>query len=115
MSHQRLILSILAAGLCALAVPVILRAAALPDEPASVSGFQLAGGFGADGYKTWDIKGKQAQAASADAAQIDITDMKLRLYSGGPSLSLETTIASPQATVLSHANQVSGPGFLYIS
>jgi lipopolysaccharide export system protein LptA len=85
---------------------------------ATVSGFQLAGGFDPiSGWKAWDIAGQQAQANSGDATDtgIAITALKLQMYSGGGKLEPDTTIESPQATVWSANSTAGDPGSLYIS
>ncbi len=93
-------------------------AAAAADQPAnaSLSGFYLPG-FGMDGYKSWDIQGRDSQAASAESTQIEISDLLLRIFSGGKNSSLEMSIKSAHATVTTanSETQVKGSDILYIT
>jgi lipopolysaccharide export system protein LptA len=79
-----------------------------------VTGFTLTG-FGADGYKTWDLQGGQALvAAEGQPEEIPIKDLKLHLFNGAEPMVLESTIESPEATVYARESVAKGPGFLYI-
>jgi len=93
--------------LAVLALGSALHAAATVQANFSGNNFEYPG-FGTDGYKSWDIQGNQFTTTSADNAPVEITGMKLHLYSGGPSLALETIIESQQATVLTGQSQAHG-------
>ncbi len=95
-----------AAAFAILALGPGLRAATTGQASFSGNNFEFPG-FGADGYKVWDMQGN-FNTTSADNAPVDIKNMKLHLYSGGPALALETTIESPQATVLTGQSQARG-------
>jgi lipopolysaccharide export system protein LptA len=86
------------------------------DSPGqgTLSGFQFAGGYGADGYKTWDILGQKAQTTTDANAPVVISEMRLLMYAGGPSLAIETRIESSQATVATGQGIVQGSDKLYI-
>ncbi len=100
----------------ALACAVGLRAAPGRGGSASLSGFYLPG-FGADGYKTWDIQGRESHLDATDDSRLEIADLLLQLYSGGEKARLEMTIRSAAATVqtASAETQVHGPNILYLT
>jgi len=79
-----------------------LEAQMVPDAP--VHNFKLPM-FGDNGYKSWDLQGRQGIYINAE--QIDILDMKLRVFSGDSAMRLETSIESPRATILVH-NKLGG-------
>ena len=54
-------------------------------------------GFGEDGYKKWELRGKEAIYVNED--RIDIIDMQLRTFSDGYTLAVEFEISSPRATL----------------
>jgi len=89
-------------------------AATPPPAQGSLTGFQFAGGYGQDGYKTWDILGQNAQTTTDGTGPVVITQMKLLLYAGGPSLAIETRIESSSATVATGQGLVRGSDKLYI-
>lgn len=69
--------------------------------------------FGPDGYKTWDLSGKQGRYVNQN--QIDIDGLKLRLFSGDEKGRVEVVIESPKAEVDPKAGKASGPDFLYVN
>ena len=75
----------------------------VPDAP--VHNFKLPM-FADNGYKSWDLQGRQGIYVNAE--QIDILGMKLRVFSGDSDLKLETYIESPKATVLVRRKQGAG-------
>jgi len=69
--------------------------------------------FGPNGYKTWDLAGKQGRYISAD--RIDIDGLKLRLFSGDEKSRVDIVIESPKAEVDPKSGKASGPDFLYVN
>ena len=53
--------------------------------------------FGENGYKVWDLQGKEGHYVSAD--EIKVGGMFLQTFKGDEALSVETTIESSEATV----------------
>ncbi len=80
-----------------------LEAQMVPDAP--VHNFKLPM-FADNGYKSWDLQGRQGIYVNAE--RIDILGMKLRVFSGDSALRLETYIESPKATVLVCRKQGAG-------
>ncbi|HQU08530.1 MAG: hypothetical protein B7X06_00415 [Verrucomicrobia bacterium 21-51-4] len=81
----------------------------IPDAP--VSDFKLPM-FGPDGYKTWELLGKQGKALAAN--EIEVQGMVLKVYSGDAAMSLEATLESPLAYVFPREHRATGPGYLHI-
>jgi len=77
-----------------------LFAQIIPDAP--VIDFKLPM-FGENGYKIWDLQGDEGRYINA--GRIDVINLKLRVYSGDESLSLDTTIESPKAIMLVRRNR----------
>ena len=76
-----------------------LFAQIIPDAP--VIDFKLPM-FGENGYKIWDLQGDEGHYINA--GRIDVINLKLRVYSGDESLTLDTTIESPKAIMLVRRN-----------
>lgn len=100
--HTR-ISKILAGSAALFICAVNLPAQMLPDAP--VHNFKLPM-FAESGYKSWDLQGRQGIYISAE--QIDILDMKLRVFSGDKNLRIETSIESPTASVYLRRKQSTG-------
>ena len=83
---------------------------------ASLAGFYLPG-FGPDGYKTWDIQGRESHVSPTDDSRLEISGLLLSLYSGGEKARLEMTIKSASALVVSanKETRVSGSDILYLT
>jgi len=82
----------------------------LPDAP--VSNFKLPM-FGCNGYKTWDLQGKEGRYVNQD--EILVEGMRLRVFSGDERLLQEITLESPNATIFIHEHRALGKGLLFIS
>lgn len=80
-----------------------------PDAP--VKNFKLPM-FGPDGYKIWDLRGREGRYVSAE--QIDVVGMILRTWGGGEAQQLELTIESTQASINPKANSAAGSDYIYI-
>jgi lipopolysaccharide export system protein LptA len=85
-----------------------------PAGVGSLTDFQLAGGFDADGYKTWDILGQKAETSASDNTQVAISHMRLQMYSGGAAIAIESTVSSDAATVDTAKGVVRGQQKLYV-
>ncbi len=68
--------------------------------------------FGANGYKIWDLAGKQGRYQSQEHIEID--ELRLRVFSGDEQVRVDVTIESPHALVNAKASQARGEGFLYV-
>ena len=77
-----------------------LFAQIIPDAP--VIDFKLPM-FGDNGYKIWDLQGDEGRYINA--GRIDVINLKLRVFSGDESLTLDTTIESPKAIMLVRRNR----------
>ncbi len=77
-----------------------LYAQIVPDAP--VIDFKLPM-FGENGYKIWDLQGDEGRYINTE--RIDVINLKLRVFSGDSSLLLDTTIESPEATMLIRSNR----------
>ncbi|OIO58983.1 MAG: hypothetical protein CO175_05135 [Verrucomicrobia bacterium CG_4_9_14_3_um_filter_43_20] len=82
------------------------------ETPAPVIDFQLPM-FGKDGYKTWDLRGKEG--FFKDENHIDIHGMFLKIYSGNEGCELDTTIESLQATLKPKENKAFGDDLIFVS
>ncbi len=74
-----------------------------PDAPAENFFVPL---FGDDGYRIWDLRGREAHFVSD--AQIDVIGMQLNVYSGGAEEYLDMLIESPEALVYFDRNEARG-------
>ncbi len=82
----------------------------LPDAP--ISNFKLPM-FGSNGYKTWDLQGKEGRYVNQD--EIFVEGMRLRVFSGDERLHQEITLESPSATIFIHEHRAMGKDILFIS
>ena len=82
----------------------------LPDAP--VMNFKLPM-FGCNGYKTWDLQGKEGLYVNED--EILVEGMRLRVFSGDERLLQEITLESPTATIFIREHRALGKGLLFIS
>lgn len=82
----------------------------LPDAP--VKNFKLPM-FGEDGYKKWDIQGKEGRYISAE--QLDVIAMTLRLFATGDPIEPQTVIQSPSATIFPKLSEATGKEAIYIT
>ena len=69
--------------------------------------------FGENGYKIWDLQGKECRYTQDD--QLAITHLQIHIFSGTPETLLETTIESPQALLLPYQNRAYGEGLIHIT
>ena len=69
-------------------------------------------GFADDGYKRWELRGREA--VYIDENHIDIIDMRLRTFSDGYTLNVELKISSPQATLFHQERRIQSEGDLLI-
>ena len=81
-----------------------------PDAP--VLDFSLSG-FGDDGYKIWELQGDKGIYVNED--QIDIIGLHLTLFTGGPTLIVDTVIKSPKAMMFHKKNQARGDSDILIT
>ncbi len=107
---------LVAAAALALAAGSGLRAGEGLPGSASLAGFYLPG-FGPDGNKAWDIQGRESHVDATDESRIEISDLLLRLYSGGNQGRLEMSIKSSHATIKTSNSDtvVTGADILYIT
>ncbi len=82
----------------------------VPQEP--VKNFRLPM-FGENGYRNWELCGDEGRYLSAE--KIEVTDMKLRIFSGDKSSQVEHNIESPKATLLVAKNIAIGEGPIRIT
>ncbi len=87
-----------------------LEARLVPDAP--VLDFKLPM-FGQNGYKTWELRGREGRYISEE--QIDVLGMNLRLFSGDANLKVHTTIESPAATMLVNESRAEGKSEIKIT
>jgi lipopolysaccharide export system protein LptA len=101
---------------CAITAVLAVASAWAATSPAvnsaSLDRFILSGGYGADGYKGWDLEGRQTLMQSSD--KVDIANLKLRLFSSVDPHPVEATIDSPVATVNPANSTAHGDDFLTI-
>ena len=69
--------------------------------------------FGDNGYRTWELSGNEGRYISAD--KIEVTDMKLKIFSADAASRMEHLIASPKATLLITKNIAIGEGPILIT
>ncbi len=96
----------------ALASPAVRAAAPALANPATLDRFMLSGGYGTDGYKGWDLEGRQTVMQSGE--KVDIANLKLRLFSTVAPHPIEATIESPLAAVNPANSTAHGDDFLTI-
>jgi hypothetical protein len=89
-----------------------LRAKTIPLE-APIQAFRLPI-FGDQGYKSWDIEGKEA-CFSGDSQSMVVQGMRLRIYSGGDPLILEATLESPQAHLFPKNRRAEGHEYVFLT
>ena len=82
----------------------------VPDAP--VKNFKLPM-FGEDGYKKWDIQGKEGKYISAE--QLDVIAMILRLFASGDPIEPQTVIESPSATIYPKLSEAAGKEAIFIT
>ncbi len=75
----------------------------VPDAP--VINFRLPM-FGDDGYRIWDLRGKQGLYVNEN--RVDVVDMHLLVYSKEVPNLVETEILSPRASMLIQENRAVG-------
>jgi lipopolysaccharide export system protein LptC len=75
----------------------------LPDAP--VRNFRLPM-FGEDGLRIWDLRGREGRYISEN--RVDVSDMRLLIFSSENRNEVETEIRSPQATMHIRSNQAQG-------
>jgi len=75
----------------------------VPDAP--VKNFRLPM-FGDDGYRVWDLRGREGRYVSRD--QVDVIDMRLFVFSSEQPNQVQTEIRSPKATMLIRENRAQG-------
>lgn len=80
-----------------------------PDAP--VKQFRLPS-FGEDGYRVWDLEGREGRYISADEIQID--GLRLRTWSGDEAMIQELEITSPHASIFPQQNTAKGQGLIHI-
>ena len=81
----------------------------VPDAP--VPNFKIPV-FGDDGYKIWDLRGKEGRYVNDQ--QIVVEGMELRVFSGDEAMHLEVTMESPQATIFIQDQRAVGNDLLFI-
>lgn len=86
-----------------------LGAQMIPDAP--VRNFSLPS-FGKFGYKEWEFGG--TQGIYIDENRIDVVGLRLRTFTGGRDLRLDTIVESPQATVFHTKSEAHGKGSIQI-
>jgi hypothetical protein len=82
----------------------------IPDAP--VSHFKLPM-FGSNGYKTWELQGKEGRYLNTD--QILVDGMCLRVFSGDERLLQELVLESPHALIFIREHRAEGKDLLFIS
>jgi hypothetical protein len=75
----------------------------VPDAP--VLNFRLPM-FGDDGYRIWDLRGREGRYVSEK--QVDVSDMRLLVFSSEEPDRIQTEIQSPRATMLIRDNRACG-------
>jgi hypothetical protein len=81
----------------------VAAAQIVPDAP--VLNFRLPM-FGDDGHRIWDLRGKEGRYVNEN--RVDVTDMRLLIFSSEVRDHIETEIISPKATMLIRSNQAHG-------
>lgn len=80
-----------------------------PDAP--VKNFKLPS-FGPDGYRQWDLEGREGRYVSEQ--EIEILGLRLRTWSGDQSLVQVLEITSPDARIFPSQNRAVGSGLIHI-
>jgi len=80
-----------------------------PDAP--VQDFVLPR-FDDEGYRTWDLAGRQGIYVSPE--QIDVLGMRLRLFKPRQPDTLDLQIESPRASIMIRENRARGDGSLLV-
>ncbi len=80
-----------------------------PDAP--VKNFKLPS-FGSDGYRQWDLEGREGRYISED--EIAIVGLRLRTWSGDEELTQILEITSPNARIFPALNSAAGSGLIHI-
>lgn len=93
-----------------LLMPLMLQAQLVPQEP--VKNFQLPM-FGENGYRTWELSGDEGRYISAD--KIEVSQMKMKVFSGDASSTIENRIESPLAMLFVSKNIAIGQGPIRIT
>ncbi len=93
-----------------LLIPLMLQAQLVPQEP--VKNFQLPM-FGENGYRTWELSGDEGRYISAD--KIEVSQMKMKVFSGDASSTIENRIESPLAMLFVSKNIAIGQGPIRIT
>lgn len=87
----------------------VCQAQIVPQQP--VKNFHLPM-FGENGYRTWELSGEEGRYLSSE--KIQVTQMKLRIFSGDAKSTLENRIESPQAMLFVNKNIAIGEGPIQI-
>lgn len=93
-----------------LLLPLGLFAQLVPQQP--VKNFQLPM-FGENGYRTWELSGDEGRYITAD--KIEVSQMKMKVFSGDASSTIENRIESPLATLFVAKNIAIGQGPIKIT
>ncbi len=89
----------------------VLEARLAPDAP--VLDFKLPMFGEKNGYKIWELRGREGRYVSEE--RIDVVGMELRLFSGKADIKVHTTIESPAATMLVSKSQALGKSEIKIT
>ena len=82
----------------------------VPQEP--IKNFQLPM-FGENGYRTWELSGAEGRYLSAD--KIEVSQMRMKVFSGDAASTIDNRIESPLATLFVSKNIAIGEGPIKIT
>lgn len=94
-----------------LALGLVLELAAQLEPDAPVQDFMLPR-FDDEGYRKWDLSGRQGVFVSSD--QVDVLGMRLRVFKDRQPDTLDLQIESPRASIMIRENRARGDTSLLV-